>query len=486
MTECLICASKFTQGIRKEIKCQKCDFPICLQCLKTDIKTIREDENRILCFNPECRNEFDLDFLSDILSSDFIKKFVMPKKVQGHKSEQYALMGETQHYMKHLTAEKEWKTGIRAMGYDLIDEYKERISEIKMNIYKSRPIYDKSKFEVNIFKCPTPSCRGHVTISGECSLCNKKFCTECMEPMEEGHICKEETLQSLKLMKENSKPCPHCNMFISKIDGCNQMWCFNCKGFWDWGTGKKINIVARTQIHNPDFLRYERENLGGNIRTDLRPCDDVPDTVWRFNEFFRKSNFICVHFGQAAYINYMYDSIYKSNLWISDYEGKGDRYLKTRIKYLEGKITKEQFEKKIQQLKLVEIKDNKMAELLYQFRVEKKIILRNFLDISSVFVNYETGVHRRENIEVGLFLGFVKLYIAIKENQSLDLYYMRLIKNLHYTYGYKNSFSFQGYAYINRREVQFYDRMRSFSKSGDYLLVVKTLGGMNGVLLQRN
>ena len=39
---------------------------------------------------------------------------------------------------------------------------------------------------------------------------------------------------------------------------------------------------------------------------------------------------------------------------------------------------------------------------------------------------------------------------------------MRLIKNLHYTYGYKNSFSFQGYAYINRREVQFYDRMRSW------------------------
>ena len=263
-------------------------------------------------------------------------------------------------------------------------------------------------------------------------------------------------------MKENSKPCPHCNMFISKIDGCNQMWCFNCKGFWDWGTGKKIDIVARTQIHNPDFLRYERENLGSNIRTDLRPCDNAPDTVWRFNELFRKSNLLCVHFGKMPYIHYMYDALYKSNLWIADYERKGDRYLNTRIKYLEGKITKEQFEKKIQQSKLVEIKDNKMAELLYQYRVQKKIILRNFLDISLVFVNYETGVHKREKIEIGLFLGFVKLYIAIKENHSLDVYYMRLIKNLHYKYGYKTSFSFEGYTYINKRDTEFYGRMRSW------------------------
>ena len=110
MSECVICASKFTLEVRKEIKCQKCGFPICLKCLKTDIKTVREDENRILCFDPECKTEFDLDFLSDILSADFIKKFVMPKKSQAHKSEQYALMGETQHYMKHLVAEKECKT----------------------------------------------------------------------------------------------------------------------------------------------------------------------------------------------------------------------------------------------------------------------------------------------------------------------------------------------------------------------------------------
>ena len=36
MTECLICASKFTPDLRREIKCQNCGFGVCLRCLKDD------------------------------------------------------------------------------------------------------------------------------------------------------------------------------------------------------------------------------------------------------------------------------------------------------------------------------------------------------------------------------------------------------------------------------------------------------------------
>jgi len=463
---CFICTDKFTERLRMEVKCPGCGSSWCLQCIKAYILTEREgDENKIVCFNTECRREFDLDFLSSFLSADFIKKYVLPKITNAHKAHQYALMGETQHYMKHLVEMKEWRTGIRDIGYGIIDELKQRIRDVQFNIQTTKPVYDKSKLKGNIFKCPTSSCRGHVSINGECGLCNKRFCTECMELEEEGHVCKKETLESLKMIRENSKPCPHCNMFISKIDGCNQMWCFNCKGFWDWSSGKKIEIVTRTQIHNPEFLRHERENLGANIRVDLLPCDTVPDTAWKYSDDLLKSNFIRNHFGNYSYATYVYDPIHKSNNWLRCYEQKEDRYLKSRIKYLEGKMTKKDFEKKIQQLKLMEIKDNKMAEFLHEFIVQKRNIIRNFLDISEVFVKYEKDIHGKSLYQSGIFLGFVKLYITIKENYNLDLYYSDLIKKLHSKYGYKTSFSFVEYSNLRKTIRDIYCKMQNWEPS---------------------
>ena len=462
--ECLICASKFTSVLGREIKCPKCRFGVCLQCLKDDIKTAREDdENLIRCFNPECRKEFDLDFLSTFLSGSFIKKYVMPKKVHSHKSEQYALMGETQAYIKHLDDTEKWKKEVREVGYNLIKEYKALIAHIQDNIYATRPRFDKSKIKKEVFKCPTPDCRGYVSVSGECTLCKGKFCTECMEPMEEGHVCDEGTLKSIQMMKESSKPCPHCNMFIAKKDGCNQMWCFNCKGFWNWDTGEKITITNRHQIHNPDFIQWERQNAGGNIRTDLRPCDDIPRHEWQFQDLFQQSDLICRHFGKRHYIQYIYDGMWTAGWWISCHERKGDRYLNTRVKYLQGKLTKEKFELKIQQLKLIEIKDNKMAEILHGYKIQKKNILRNLLDISIGFKNYEVENDGSNKLDNLTFLGFAKLYSQIRDNHALDLHYKSLIQTLHYRYGFKSSFAFHNFGHFSEETRNEFYKMQQWT-----------------------
>lgn len=52
------------------------------------------------------------------------------------------------------------------------------------------------------------------------------------------HVCKKEDIETAKLLKENTKPCPSCNMGVYKIEGCSQMFCTSCKTAFGWTTGR--------------------------------------------------------------------------------------------------------------------------------------------------------------------------------------------------------------------------------------------------------
>ena len=42
---------------------------------------------------------------------------------------------------------------------------------------------------------------------------------------------------------------------ISKIDGCNQMWCTQCHVAFDWKTG-----AIQNSVHNPHYFEWLRKN----------------------------------------------------------------------------------------------------------------------------------------------------------------------------------------------------------------------------------
>jgi hypothetical protein len=80
---------------------------------------------------------------------------------------------------------------------------------------------------------------------------------KCHELKADDHKCDTNTVETIKALKKDTKPCPKCDARIFKIDGCDQMWCTQCHTAFSWRTG-----AIETRIHNPHYFQWLRENKG--------------------------------------------------------------------------------------------------------------------------------------------------------------------------------------------------------------------------------
>jgi hypothetical protein len=130
-------------------------------------------------------------------------------------------------------------------------------------VVEPRPVF--------VHKCPIESCEGFLNAQWNCGLCKTKICKDCHEPKTETnlHLCDPELVESIKMIRKEAKPCPKCASQISKIDGCDQMWCTQCQTAFSWNTGR----IETNVIHNPHYFQWRREN-GGMPRGDMpfNPC----------------------------------------------------------------------------------------------------------------------------------------------------------------------------------------------------------------------
>jgi hypothetical protein len=113
--------------------------------------------------------------------------------------------------------------------------------------------------KVVVKACPMLGCRGFLSEDFSCGLCKTKVCVDCHEiKMGGGHICSADNIASVKALAKEAKPCPSCAATISKIDGCDQMWCTQCQTTFSWRTGLK----ELGRVHNPHFYEWMRRNGG--------------------------------------------------------------------------------------------------------------------------------------------------------------------------------------------------------------------------------
>jgi hypothetical protein len=148
-----------------------------------------------------------------------------------------------------------------------IVQNRERIQEYELQM-RDVEVKEKLKFIMN---CQVEGCKGYLSTKYKCGLCEKYTCSGCLLVKEEGHECKEDDLSTVKMIREETKACPKCTTRISKIDGCDQMWCVECKTAFSWKTGHIVNGA----IHNPHYYDFLRQTQGFVPRAD-NPCGEVP------------------------------------------------------------------------------------------------------------------------------------------------------------------------------------------------------------------
>ncbi len=102
--------------------------------------------------------------------------------------------------------------------------------------------------------CPAPNCRGFISAL-RCNLCSCEICKDCHEIVRKDHKCDYDTVASIKAIFKEARPCPKCSALISKVDGCDQMFCTQCHTTYSWTSGQ----IITGYIHNPHYFQWLNE-----------------------------------------------------------------------------------------------------------------------------------------------------------------------------------------------------------------------------------
>ena len=277
MDDCSICCEPFNKSNRCKINCKTCDNNNVIACQSCAKRYILDQPNDASCMI--CKVEWDTEFLINNFTKVFVNKELKNHRENYLLDKQLAMLPETQEYAEHLKLidglekqkqmtlikKRQLETELKKLNSE-IRKIDFTISEIKYGTYNK----NKSKSEFT-YKCPVENCNGFLNEKFECGICDNKICKHCMEIKQDEHECNEEKKETVKLLRQDTKPCPKCGELINKIiGGCDQMYCIKCHTAFSWRTGQ----LERGHIHNPEYYRWMREN-GKDIPRN--PLDIVYD-----------------------------------------------------------------------------------------------------------------------------------------------------------------------------------------------------------------
>jgi hypothetical protein len=302
--DCPVCYDAFTAQVRKAVQCPYCEFAACVQCNKRYLSESMLDAHCMGCHRAWNDEFLDLNFTrafrmgpwkkhrEDILIDREMALLPtrQPRVEARHKmneisSEKQGVKEQLTKVQEEITILLRKRDGIQGVMNRLDRQYTRYDHEFRGLTPPAWTMVDgdakhKQERAQFIMKCPDEECRGFLSTAYKCGTCQKYSCKDCLEvlgkdkPEEGEHTCNEERKASVTLIIKESKPCPKCGTRISKIDGCDQMWCIDCHTAFSWNTGQQVTGV----IHNPHYYQYLRQNNGGVAPRNAGdvPCGGLP------------------------------------------------------------------------------------------------------------------------------------------------------------------------------------------------------------------
>ncbi len=266
MINCSICTEDISEEKIYKCKNEECNLEACIICYQ---KYLMESAFSPSCMG--CKNEISLD--------DFVTLFPKKWRLNDYKqhtknilwSKEQSLMNGSQSIIEDKHKVEEQKKIIIDLKENIQIEkqkHKDLINKLKNDLENNKEIlyamngedYMHTKNEYK-YKCPNAvKCNGSLNSKYECILCDSNFCRDCFDILDKNteieHICDEDKKKTIAEIKKNSKACPNCGTSISKVDGCDQIFCVSCGTAFSWNTGKVENGI----IHNPHAAKYFAAN----------------------------------------------------------------------------------------------------------------------------------------------------------------------------------------------------------------------------------
>jgi len=248
---------------------------------------------------------------------------------------------------------------------DLSEKHETVLKELRN---ASRPLEQQEK-KVCTVKCPVQDCRGYLCDKYVCGLCHVTICKDCNEVKEVSadgkveHKCDEGKVATMIEIRKTSKPCPKCGMAISKIDGCDQMFCIapGCHTAFSWTTG----LVETGVIHNPEYFRLLRE---GKIqdprhRQHQGACGQIP---MFYDVQIKLLRARITQDQEARFAHYYQRFTHHRQVTLRRFRDQTAREA-NRLKYLTGEMDEETFKQKVYVANLADERKNEERQIIETF-----------------------------------------------------------------------------------------------------------------------
>lgn len=403
--ECQICC---TYGVI--IPCKICEKEACNMCIRRYIM----ENNVPKCMYCSCI--YTRGTLIEMLGKTFINNEYMKHfnsmVVKYHTQNLQSFQKNVNEQIERTRLQQELKSLTLQMKKikDKMRDVKNKISTIGTSCIEK---------ETTNKSCSDIHCNGFLDSNSICGSCSKETCSICLEPKLSEHVCDKNMKNTIKLLNKETKSCPKCSFAITKIDGCDQMFCTLCNTAFSWKTG----IIENNRIHNPHYYEYLRNmSPNGEIRREEEGYEgycgvdiilarniEIQNILRKLNviliqrnenesvsgsvsEKINENNIIySINFLQLYTINIMY-YIENINSWkLSDSSvitNANDKIEKASIDFIMNNIDKKKYEKTI---------------ILYN---HKKIMANEILLLNTMLYNViiETFIEFYENTEIETML----------------------------------------------------------------------------------
>lgn len=218
---CQICDYKTNLTARKSISCPFCSFDVCRTCCETYVT----NEALIKCMNPSCGREWTRQFSRTAFTATFLNKKYKEVREQTLFDQERALLPATQPIVENMIRVENVRVQMADVNRQIRELY-ERQRELQGELYAGQRANVTTTSERHEFikSCPDGNCRGFLSSQWKCGICEKWACNACHEikgdTRDAEHTCNPETVATVALLQNDTRPCPKCRTGIFKIDGC--------------------------------------------------------------------------------------------------------------------------------------------------------------------------------------------------------------------------------------------------------------------------